>query len=514
MPSADDLQYCSQYNKDEKCASVFSSSEDRVLERGCISSLSTENKIACNSNSENCIKCSHDKCNKVDSKLKTDFCIECNSADDVDCAKSNPIYEARCSSAKCFTRLVPNKDNWNNNTLITERGCFDDLSSACVAPDCVACTGKNCNVKVFPANRISCKSCKLHECKRGVGIDKVCNVMSAKESCITVYGQGINEVLMRDCYADAKNGTRIVCDDETDLFGSKCQGNLCNVDTKRRGSKCFRCEGLDCAHDFSDVVDCLSDCFVGVTPLGLPKKDCASAVPNSHICGQSNQTCLTCNEDYCNGITFPLQDRLTCIKCVGGDCVNLTTVSEYCERLSPSENCFTLFDESGVVAQRGCSATIENAGKCKTATPCIYCGSDNCNVANTPNETFRCIACNSEEETNCVANPNATQVVGCTTNQCYSQLLGSNGVGQHIVRGCAAGIACSGTSCARCSGNRCNSQQFPSTRHSCYHCEGDQCALGSLREKICTLYSQDKNCVTVYGNGEIILITAEYLLKF
>lgn len=75
-----------------------------------------------------------------------------------------------------------------------------------------------------------------------------------------------NEIIYRDCYVDAINGTRDVCDDSSDLSCSKCSGKLCNSDKQRRGTKCFKCNGIDCfnAEYPANVVDCLSNCYVGV----------------------------------------------------------------------------------------------------------------------------------------------------------------------------------------------------------------------------------------------------------
>lgn len=496
------MQYCARYGKDERCASVFSSTQDVVIERGCTSSLPAEQKQTCDSNSTNCIKCGYNKCNKDVSKLKTHLCIECSSSNDRDCVNENANFEARCSTSQCFTRLV-------TSTLgkQLERGCLADLStSQCVAPDCVSCNGKNCNNQIFPEDRISCKSCKGDECKVGA-VDKICNPYVTNDSCITVFGEDENEVLLRDCYNDAVIGTQEFCDDPSNIKCTKCQGNLCNTDNQRRGNKCFKCEGLECSNDPSNLVDCLSECFIGVNAMGAPKKDCASAVSNANLCGTSDLTCLTCNEDYCNGITFPTQDRLSCIKCIGEDCVNLITRSEYCERWSSSEKCVSVFSAAGIVVERGCSSTIYNSEICSSSNPnCLICNFDNCNVANSLSETFQCVSCKSEEDPNCVSNPNATQAIACTTDQCLTQLLPlpQNGIGRHIYRGCSSTNECS--DCSLCKGERCNSMPYPTDRQSCYYCSGDNCAMGHLQEKLCTIYSQDKDCVTVYGTGEIFEI--------
>lgn len=492
------MKYCASYSKDESCASIFSTAQDLVEARGCFASLTTEQKQFCNSNTANCFKCSYDKCNKDDSKLKTDFCIECDSSTNSDCVKENPIYEARCSTNQCYSRLLDAEKDILGRSIA--KGCGADLTT-CASPDCVTCTGKNCNKRIFPENRISCKSCEGEGCENGGGVDKICNHYINDESCLTIFSD-LHEVSLRDCYADAAKGTRQICDDESEIQCTKCKGNLCNTDTQRRGRKCFKCEGLECAGDMSNAVDCLSECYVGVNANGEAKRDCASAIINStSTCGKSDLTCSICNEDYCNAITFPTQGRLSCIKCLGDDCVNLNTKSEYCERWSSTEKCVSRFDQN-LIAERGCSSTIQNPATC-TNQNCLSCSFNNCNVANSLSETFNCVSCKSGDNVNCVSNPNATAVIGCTNDQCYSRLLPSNGVGEHIERGCSVGAQCTSVSCSLCNGERCNSNVYPTDRHSCYHCSGgDHCAMGPLKEKLCTLYSQNKNCVTLYGTGK------------
>lgn len=490
-----------RYAKDE-CASVFDSSSDEVIARGCISTLATQQKETCDANSADCLKCAYNKCNVDDTKLNTEFCIGCNSEDDPDCLKENSIQVKRCATDQCFTRLDEPEDKFFGRH--TERGCLADLLAVtqCIAPDCVECSGRNCNNKLFPENRISCKSCRLESCNGGA-VDKICNQFVKDEACFTFFGQE-NEVIFRECYADAPLATREICDDTTDLECTKCKGNLCNIDNKHRGNKCYKCEGLECLKPSTpDAVECLSECYVGVNANGEPLRGCSSDFLSAGSCDITDMTCQTCNEDYCNGNVYPTQDRLTCMKCYGEDCATLNDVSEYCERWSNDERCVTIFDETDSVIERGCSSAIQNSATCSGQNPnCLTCDFDECNVETSANEKFHCVSCNSEDDTKCVSNPLEAQVDGCTTNSCFTRLLATNGaIGQHIARGCATDIAsCTGSDCKLCEGERCNSEAFPTDRHSCFFCSGDHCALGHMDEKQCTLYSQqNKNCVTIYG---------------
>lgn len=506
-PNEYNVEYCLKYSTDEKCATVFDASKDEVIARGCLSTLETQQNEICEQNNTNCLKCGYGLCNKDDSKLKTEFCIGCSSEDDRDCAKANSVNEVRCSTNECFSRLIEQEDN--NFGRFMERGCLADLSlgTECIAPDCVNCSGKNCNNKLFPENRITCKSCELGSCDDGT-IDKICNQYIEGEACFTFFGQE-KEVIFRECYADAPAATREICDDPTNIACTKCKGNLCNSDVMRRGSKCFKCEGPECLNpSLPDTLDCLSGCYVGLNARGESLRGCSSDIANSAQCGFDDTSCFTCNDDYCNGIVFPTDGRLTCLKCSGEDCADSNAVSNYCETLSLNERCVSVFDASNAIIERGCSSTVQNSAVCSSnSSNCLKCDFDSCNVENSVTEKFHCVSCSSADDPKCVSNPNATDTVVCDVDQCYSRLLDNDGTGQQIQRGCDGELtSCIGPSCQTCTGERCNSDIFPADRHSCYHCFGDHCAAGYLQEKLCTTYNQqNKECLTVYGTGELSL---------
>lgn len=73
-------------------------------------------------------------------------------------------------------------------------------------------------------------------------------------------------VLMKSCYADIPDSTRVLCDDENYLDCKKCSGENCNVHTQREGTKCHQCSGVDCLviSGLSNLVDCQSSCYIGM----------------------------------------------------------------------------------------------------------------------------------------------------------------------------------------------------------------------------------------------------------
>lgn len=465
--------------------------------------LPTIHKNACLANDTYCLKCAFDNCNKDDSLLKTEFCIGCDSLNDPNCLNSNINTEVRCLTNECFSRLVKNADE----SYHVQRGCLADLTT-CSGPGCDRCVGRNCNNKIFPQQRISCKFCEFGTCHENVR-DKICNKYITDEACVTIFDDD-NQVAIKDCYSDVVSNLQTFCDDPTNLECTKCKGSQCNVDTKRRGNKCYKCEGVECVNlDISNEIECSSECYVGINKEGYPKRDCASAVTTASRCGITDLTCLTCDDDLCNGITHPIENRLSCKKCSGEECTSSEENFEFCERWNPSERCVSVFSLAGTILERGCSSSIQK--NCSSsALSCLTCALDDCNVETSPAHKYHCVSCDSKEDPKCISNTNATQTIGCTTNQCYSRLLSS---GQYIERGCGTAVqSCSNASCQTCTGEKCNSGVFPSDRHSCLHCVGDQCQMGHATPKLCNIYNQDTSCITIFGQGRTKSIILSYFL--
>ncbi|CRL01118.1 CLUMA_CG014195, isoform A, partial [Clunio marinus] len=505
--SDDKLQYCPIYNQDERCVTVFDDGADEVIARSCLSVLDNQFREACYTKPSNCFKCDSPKCNIDESKSKTEYCIGCDSEDDPKCLEDDVTQEKRCSTNKCFTRLKDKSEDYFGRHI--ERGCLDDLEQTreCLEPDCISCTGRNCNNKIFPEDRISCKYCELSQCENEM-TDKICNQYVDNEACFTFFGEE-GEVIYKDCFSDAPFETRKVCDNSTDLGCTKCEGNLCNIDTVRRGSKCYKCSGIDCFIPLiTNVIECLSGCYVGVNEDGFPLRDCADAIPDSLSCGTKNFFCMICFGDFCNSNVFPIQNRRTCLKCKNEECETLQTISQYCEKFNPDEKCVTIFDEYESVIERGCSSTLANLNMCSYDNPnCLHCGFDECNVETSPTEKYHCVSCSSSGNAKCVTNPMETSIQSCPVEQCYSKLLPADGNGQHIERGCASQISsCSRDSCEICNGEMCNVNIFPSDRHSCFFCSGDHCAFGHSTQQQCVLYNQsDNKCVTIFGDKSEVI---------
>ena len=182
------------------------------------------------------------------------------------------------------------------------------------------------------------------------------------------------------------SGTRNICDDESDLTCSKCRGKNCNNDFERRGTKCMKCEGIDCFNaGLADTVHCPSGgCYVGLNLVGETKRDCQSVVSTSSTCVRNDSMtgeCLVCQGDFCNSILFPMKNRLICKECIGETCEEKTMEDKYCEKISADETCVSLFDDSDYILERGCSSTVQHSKDCAASNSnCIKCSFDGCNI--------------------------------------------------------------------------------------------------------------------------------------
>lgn len=496
----DNIEFCGDYSSNERCVSLFSDTEDIIVNRGCLSSFDSVIKNECLSNNSRCLTCSYDGCNKDLSKFFISYCINCNSVDDSNCLKNEVRTEVRCNSDECFTRLLKQQPNHFGQQI--ERGCLNNVTCD-LSENCLSCTGKNCNDQLYPNNRISCYYCENKDCAKGHS-SKICNQYSTNEACISYYGNE-NDVIYRDCYSDIQEMTRQTCDESSNLLCSKCTESLCNGGPKLEGKKCFKCSGISCFNpSLSELVECNSGCFVGTDEQGTTIRDCVDSI----TCNLNDTSCMTCNDDFCNGIVYPSITRLKCFKCMAENCNgNIEDKSDFCEVNSLSETCVTIFSANGLVEERGCSSSIENKDKCGgNPNQCTVCSQNNCNIHNSLLENFLCVSCNSLSDSTCVLQSNTPTLKACETEKCYSRLVTmENSEQQYVEKGCTIdfpqNFTCNGAQCTSCTEELCNNILYPADRLSCNYCGGNiDCKDSSQQTKICNLYnSQTQACITTFN---------------
>lgn len=490
--------YCERVHDSERCVTVFNNL-DHVIERGCLSTV--QNQLMCSENDPNCLKCSFRNCNNEISKTEAYHCVSCSSMNNPMCSSNSTSPATKgCTTNQCYSRLLSSDNEWQH----VEKGCVAELATSITTA--TKCTGENCNNIVYPTDRFSCYSCRGAECLQ-VNIQiKVCRLYNQKmQGCVTLFGDDGN-VNYRDCYSDSVTGTRELCDDSSQLTCTKCTTNRCNQEKVRRGTKCLKCQGTECFNPTipADVVDCTSTCYIGTNVRGETVRDCTSAISNSNTCGSTDDginTCITCSDDFCNAITFPLKNRLMCQTCSGDNCDG---ESEYCDVINTSERCITVFATSmDMVIERGCSSRIQNNNICQqTIGNCITCGTDECNNA-TSKLNKQCLSCDSSIDANCVIKPLAVSSKTCKTG-CYTRLNG-----EKLVRGCLEDLGtmqCNTiNNCKACDKwfDKCNTDDYPTNRKFCRTCQGiTNCQNAS--NQACINHRENDECVSFFSGCKLI----------
>jgi hypothetical protein len=491
---------CPRVDSSEFCVTIFDEN-NAVIERGCSSRITNEEICV---TTENCIPCETNDCNTDTSKDPTGKCISCDSKTDPNCVL-NPTNSVSCSG-ECYTKLLDSEENGGQHI---ERGCLAS-GETCTEPECEKCTGKNCNNQKFPTDRISCHKCQGESCSNEEIPQELCIRYGENQGCLTYYED--NNVIYKDCYLDAVNETQIICDDESQIDCTKCLEENCNDDTIRRGNKCYRCSGIDCFEpNFpADSIDCTTECYYGLNINGENIRGCLNELSDPSFC-QEKDMCLTCSEDYCNQVEYPIEGRLECLICSGTDCQESSDESQKCPVFGSSETCVTVFDETeDLVIARGCSSDVEIGRQCVDNENCRNCNESNCN-SETSKVTFSCISCSSKDDPNCVLDPASTTSVSCSSKLCYNRLIDTEDGerGQHTERGCTANLpqdfTCSEPNCVTCDSDSCNSNKYPSDRISCQKCRDSGCSGPEINTELCILYEENGSCLSFYDSPEHVI---------
>lgn len=495
-------KYCERLNMNEKCVSVFNNA-DKIIERGCLSTV--QSTALCSSTSPNCLKCGFNGCNVEKSRTELYHCVSCDSRVDPNCVtNSTQITTKACTTNQCYSRILPilSDATWQH----VEKGCLAEhpTPSSCTGSNCLACVGDRCNDIHYPSDRFTCQTCRGEDCKSATIPAKACTLYNRqKQACITLFDQQ-NAVVYKGCYSDAAPGTQDVCDDTTQLICSKCSSKNCNTDKTRRGRKCFKCQGLECfvpTHP-SDVVDCLSNCYMGVNQRGESVRDCLSAQKNTTACGADDNgvnRCSICTDDHCNGIQFPLKNRLQCHTCNEEGCQAQPDNLQFCQRYDPLERCVTIFSKSDIVVERGCSSSLRNKRYCdQNYENCLQCPVAGCNNITSRLERL-CVICSSVTDLGCVYNPASIANTRSCKKGCYTRLI--NGT---ISRGCYDDLGddfdcVEDNKCKYCNdADKCNVENYPVGRKSCRTCAGiEQCKAPVSRQ--CLKYKENDSCVTIFS---------------
>uniref|UniRef100_A0A1A9X3I3 DUF753 domain-containing protein n=1 Tax=Glossina brevipalpis TaxID=37001 RepID=A0A1A9X3I3_9MUSC len=440
---------CNDNKPGNQCFILFDNHAS-VTDMGCVSDQD-DNFVF--DNIYNLYLCNSDNCNDFNNIPKPNYCLVCNSNDDLNCAVNPNEIDAdiECQSlppAQCFVKV--------NEDGSTRRGCTRDLSQTdllyCLSVNttlCMTCNEHKCNEKMFPDDRLSCHRCNSANdtnCHSSPKSSSICPKYSEVESCVTKL---IDDVTYRDC-----NG-ELSCDDTDKQICRSCDSSNCNV------------------------VDLLNG------KIGYPGR--WQDVP------------------------------ISCFSCLDSDCSEKNSDQlKQCEQ-NDQQNCVTVFEKNGTILQRGCSDEIyfgkystycdENFQFCK------FCKSNGCNAVTNLKGYVDCLFCDGSEDKNCVSSVNDIKRTRSCYEACVTTLyprVDEENPSYELVRTCLddlehdGQIACLSNKnayCKACEDPTCNSVDIPDLpRLSCNTCNDTKCNNISSTE--CTAFREDDKCFILFSRGK------------
>ncbi|XP_065369864.1 uncharacterized protein LOC135962058 [Calliphora vicina] len=432
-------QECPTFRPDDKCYTRFDE-KNAVVAFGCRSEFS-------NAEADYLLKqkrlhlCDGENCNTFDNIPAAQTCALCNSRTDSNCAVNPTAVTGQTTCAllpftECYSRVLEDG--------ATERGClsnlYDDEFVGCLngtSTTCNSCKGNNCNKNVFPDSRLKCHICDSSadpNCEASPNSLSICSIFDSQDTCVTSFR---NDVTYRGC------SSSLVCDATNPRTCAKCNGEGCNT-------------------------------------VNLAKKQ---------------------DDNFGKWQDLPL----TCLSCSGSDCNSAATTESLTCELNNEQDCMTVFDVSGKVIRRGCADIVESEYCSENEENCYSCKSNDCNTATSKSDFVECVYCNSHKDQECVLNPLSTahKTRNCQGG-CMTALFPSDNSANpayDLIRTClndkevSDQNTCSGGKdgkCSACSGSKCNTNNMPENRLSCFTCQGETCE--EPKTNVCPLYKENDQC--------------------
>ncbi|KAL7740569.1 hypothetical protein ACLKA6_009456 [Drosophila palustris] len=302
----------------------------------------------------------------------------------------------------CGTKIVA--DDKYNQLCAANEVCRNEVNSngevvqqcgaACEkgATNCKTCKEDNCNLGIFPEDRLLCYQCSGAACNKvSAAMLSPCALYRSEDACYT-YGTADSN-MHRGCTSD----TNAKCTkSSTDSNCAVCDGpNGCNNRPFERvlGS-CIQCSNNDtciqgqqadkakkCAA--SKFTQTENVCYYKLDASGLVSRGCVNELQGQECL--ATQNCIQCNGTDCN--TQP--GTFTCLTCRSDDnalCRQAEVDPSPCQHTSltspSSMQCFS--GEWDGIVRRGCLIDMGPLTKSqcenKEDERCTICRSANCNI--------------------------------------------------------------------------------------------------------------------------------------
>ncbi|EDW00880.1 GH20775 [Drosophila grimshawi] len=507
--------------------------DDGNTERGCLTTLDTEDYVECAGglNATKCVTCSGDNCNiKLQPETERLTCHICDSSVDDTC-EGAPNAESLCLLHQLDQKCVTTIDS-NGNTL---RGCASSLS--CVSDDsksCNHCLGKNCNNQNLKRRAdgqpgqwgqelpLSCQSCTDSTTCASSNLEEI--ACAAKdEYCMTVFDD-TGKVNARGCSNVVEASFGDYCDANTGKCHN-CNSNGCNSATSLDSyNECVYCDASqneDCVKNPPAITDrrlCNGQCMTAIrkqegTDLYALVRGCLDdkdAEDQATCAAGTDKECVACTGDACN-MNDVIGSSLSCYICDNKDnCQDPDQAA--CLHFSPTDRCYTLFDDTASVASLGCLSDQEPDFVDKNLENLILCTENNCNSFENLPKPNECAICSSLDDVNCAVDPSkVTQLDNCNVmpqTSCMSRIH-SDGSTQ---RGCVSNLAKAELrscllgegNCEMCEGSMCNIEIYPADRRRCQRCNSNDdpnCGSAPDASGVCPRHDDSKGCSVKLVNG-------------
>lgn len=314
--------------------------EGDYIQRGCMAHLDVEKRKLCESNSDNCKKCTGNACN---SRSHFQTCLT-NS-------KYNQTNSKLCTeySDECFLRVSGDS---------VQRGCMNDLlkiDATETLPDCnkytncEKCSGtSNCNDRQIEMEY--CVECSTRGEIATWGCIQFPNDAMSKRCPLNLNKMGCylwNDIgnVDRGCMSRLDVEQQRKCE-RNNKECKVCQGDNCNL--KIYFQTCFECnssvDGEDCAHLPSNTrtrtcQGYYNSCYMHLEN-GVVTRNCTGddTVASDEECEKNPDACQLCsNSDVCNNKPI---EKFTCVSCNSTDDVNCgSTVTADSFRYYVNETC-------------------------------------------------------------------------------------------------------------------------------------------------------------------------------
>ncbi|XP_021702128.1 extracellular matrix protein A isoform X2 [Aedes aegypti] len=369
----------------DECFSLEVNGE--VIQKGCRRTFDVDCE------EPDCNTCSCNGCNFANKKDIT--CAKCSGND---CGNAIP-GGSTCLGTGCISYV--SRDG------IVSRGCLEDFQNECSSfgSKHKTCFADNCNINIFPEDRILCHRCE--NCLENIGSPEICPTYVENDNCYTaqsVDGQSVSRGCQSELLTNCVEPLCSLCDESgcnsrnpldpgttetpeitpTSTVTNEITTTLSNeVSTTPAPTflSCLRCQessdDASCAWGFqtSAAEQCSSEHATGCFTCqkdSLTIRGCSSEDAQSSCTLEPE----TCREDGCNNKNHRTQ------RCADGTGSSYTVkdcegIVEYDKR-----GCYILRSGLGVVVNRGCYAklTEEQIQTCSTdRNICYICTEDGCN---------------------------------------------------------------------------------------------------------------------------------------